>query len=145
MHHFITGPWIRFLSFMLGLFLCASCATTLLWDTVDPAEYVVISKTPASLEYIERHRLKFYEDDERAVYFVEKNRLEKFRDYTVRTLATPITFAADAATTIVVVGAGVWLIAHGWGPVSDEPGWNSQSKEQEQLQQVLEEMRREKM
>ena len=88
---------------LLALALASSCATSALWDTTDP--YVAVSQGDISEDALKAQNVRYYRDDFRKVIFVEKRGMAKFKDYAIRTLATPVTVVIDAATTIVVVGA----------------------------------------
>jgi hypothetical protein len=122
----------------LILVLCTSCTTWHVWNWADPTDYVMMSHTDETRDYLAKRHLDFYEDAEQRVYFVEKNGLQKFKDYTIRTFATPVTLTVDTATTIVVVGAAVWLVAHGAGSSTISPYHSAQYwKDQEELSKTI--------
>jgi len=124
----------------LSLALCTSCATYTLWHRTDPSEYVVMPQSPATERFLAEHKLQSIKDDPHGLYFVEKSRLRKFKDYTIRTLGTPVTVTLDAATTVLVVGAAGWLIVHGWMPMEGgETG--SSDQQQREYQRLYDELR----
>ena len=91
-------------SLILSLFV-SSCATTALWESTDPNEYVIVPMDKVTEATLKSKGLRYYVDAPKAVYYVQKRSLLKFRDYAIRTFGSPITVAVDAVTTIVVVGA----------------------------------------
>jgi hypothetical protein len=60
-------------------------------------------------ELIEK-KIAYYKNDETASFYIEKNTFQKFQDYSIRTLATPVTVALDTAT-IMVVAVGFLFLA----------------------------------
>lgn len=97
-------------------FLClaplVSCMTPALWDATNPREYVAMAKTPENESRLQQSGLAYRTDEERSLFYVEKTNLQKYKDYAVRTLVTPVTVALDTATTVVVVGAAVFVLMH---------------------------------
>jgi len=104
--------WIYSLLMLLACSLITSCTTHALWVATDPNEYVAVTKNIENETKLEAGGLEYCVDNERGLIYVEKNKLQKARDYTIRTLATPVTVAFDAATTIVIVGAAVYVLSH---------------------------------
>lgn len=98
---------------VVGLFLLASCTTTYLWNETDP--YVLVSQKEITESELKARKAKYVRDDQFGVFFVEKKELEKYTDYAIRIVGTPVTVAVDTATTIVVVGGGFYLAAHSSG------------------------------
>lgn len=93
--------------FMVLVLLCSfavSCATTSLWESTDPGEFVRISMDDISEDELKEKELHYYKDHAYHVYYVEKTGLEKLRDYSLRVVGTPFTVVIDAASTILVVG-----------------------------------------
>ena len=90
--------------------LLAGCATPALWEATDPHEFVAISRSTVTEQDLKAKGLPYYVDKERDLLYVEKNTLQKTKDYAIRTVATPVTVVIDAATTIVVVGGAVALV-----------------------------------
>ncbi len=89
-----------------------SCVTQALWKRTDSSSYVVISSNDISEEELQKRGAKYIKNDEAAVFYVEKSDFEKFKDYTYRTLGTPVTVVIDAA--IVVLVAYAILRSGGW-------------------------------
>jgi hypothetical protein len=88
-----------------------SCVTTKLWEATDPRKFVEISMNDITEKELIDKQVKYYTDGQRGYYYIEKDGLQKFQDYTLRVLATPLTVALDTATVIVVIG----LALHGHG------------------------------
>lgn len=104
--------WIHSILLLLACTLITSCTTHALWEATDPNEYVAITRNIANEKRLEAGGLDYRVDNERGLIYVEKNKLQKTRDYTIRTLATPVTVVFDAASTIVIVGAAVYVLGH---------------------------------
>jgi hypothetical protein len=88
---------------------CSSCATSYVWRHTDPQEYVFIERSPAHEAYFQQHKIPYLVDYKGKTLYVDKTKLQKFRDYSVRTLAIPVTVVLDAATSIAVVGGLLYL------------------------------------
>lgn len=95
---------------VLALLVLASCTTTYLWNETDP--YVLVSQKDITETELLARNLNYVRDDQFGVFFVQKQALEKYTDYAIRVVGTPVTVAVDAATTIVVVGGGFYLAAY---------------------------------
>ncbi len=91
----------------LATSLCASCATTSLWESTNPRERVLIPESQITQAELDRRGVAYesYNGLFGSGYLVEKGRLRKFADYTLLTLGTPIAVAVDAVTTVSVGGA----------------------------------------
>jgi hypothetical protein len=85
--------------------LCSGCGlfTEALWERTEPDEYVRVGFGEISEEEIKERNLDFIKDDCTSSYFVEKDSLQKFSDYTYRALGTPITIVLDTATIIALI------------------------------------------
>ena len=83
--------------------VCSSCATKMLWEATDPNEYVRIKYTDISEEELQAKGCKYYKNDEKLSYYVNKNSFQKFKDYTYRAFATPVTIVVDAASVVILV------------------------------------------
>lgn len=92
--------------------LLVSCATPALWQATDPHEFVAVSRSKTNEEELKARGLQYRVDEQRNLVYVEKTKLRKSKDYVIRALATPVTVALDAATTIAVVGAAVYVVVH---------------------------------
>jgi hypothetical protein len=84
--------------------IIVSCVTAKLWEVTDPNTYVAINMKDISERELIDKKVKYFKNIENGFYYVEKGALQKFQDYSLRVLGTPITVAIDAATVIVVVG-----------------------------------------
>ena len=90
--------------------LCCSCVTHALWRDTNPHEVLWIPADQITVAELERRGVAYSacSDDRGEGFVVGKSSEEKFQDYTLRTLGTPVTIVIDAATvTLVVVG---WLV-----------------------------------
>jgi hypothetical protein len=95
---------------------CSSCATSYVWRKTDPNEYLFVERTPAHEAYFQQHKIPYLVDYSGKTLYVDKNKLQKVEDYSIRTLATPVTVVLDTATTIVVVGALLGVASFGGNP-----------------------------
>jgi hypothetical protein len=96
--------------------LITACVTTKLWEATDPHKFVEISMVDISEKELQNRQVKYYTDLRKRCYYVEKDGLQKFQDYTLRVLITPVTVVLDTATAIVVVGLLFHGRGHGYGP-----------------------------
>ncbi len=102
------------------LLILTSCTTTYLWNETDP--YVLVSQNEITESELRSRKVKYVRDDQFGVFFVEKKALEKYTDYAIRVVGTPVTVAVDTATTIVVVGGAFYLSAYSSrGTVTGDP------------------------
>ena len=130
----------KMLAMLLMMLGTSSCTTSALWDATDPNEYIAVASTRISENSLKQKGLKYYTDDSKTLFFVEKSKLQKITDYTIRTLGTPVTVALDAATTIAVVGVGVYVVTHATG-INMPPETDEVRKEQEELKEALSDVR----
>lgn len=122
---------------------CSSCATSYVWRKTNPNEYLFVERTPAHEAYFNQHNIPCIVDYKGTTLYVDKNKLQKFEDYSIRTFATPVTVVLDTATTagsIVVIGALLWVSGHNSGnlfapapqsaypPAAEIPGTAPQTK-----------------
>lgn len=100
--------WRFLLSIPLAaiMLLGQGCATAALWQSTDPEERMLISAMDISHEELERQGIHYeYVNNELGRGFlVQKSALEKFRDYNLRLLGTPVTVVIDSACIVAVVG-----------------------------------------
>jgi hypothetical protein len=93
----------------VAIVLCFSnsCSTIFIWDKTDPDAPVWIPADQITQEELDRRGLPYLVCNDKPPYgfIVEKSRLHKFGDYTVRTLTTPITVIVDGA----LIAGFVWL------------------------------------
>jgi hypothetical protein len=93
----------------VGAVFCSSCATSYVWRKTDPNEYLFVERTPAHEAYFQQHKIPYLVDYKGRTLYVDKNKLQKLKDYSIRTLAIPVTVVLDTATTVVVVGGLLYL------------------------------------
>lgn len=88
---------------------CSSCCTQTLWDRIDPNERVWIPDTDITeAELIQKGvEYKKYGGDFPHGYLVKKSSMQKFSEYTILTLATPITLTVDSVLVVVYLWASV--------------------------------------
>jgi hypothetical protein len=101
----------RILALAISAILITSCVTTKLWEATDPHKFVEISMADITQRELIDRQVKYYSDVKKGCYYIEKDGLQKFQDYTLRVLVTPVTVVLDTATAILVVG----LLIHGHG------------------------------
>jgi hypothetical protein len=94
----------RIILLIFSAMIIVSCVTAKLWEVTDPNTYVAINMKDISERELIDKKVKYFKNIENGFYYVEKGALQKFQDYSLRVLGTPITVAIDAATVIVVVG-----------------------------------------
>jgi len=108
-------------TFLGILVVCQSCATARLWEDIDPNERIWIDASKTTEEALRKKGVDFeaYDSGNCKGYLIKKSGMDRMKDYQLRALGTPVTLALDAATTVVVVGAymfvndpdgTVWLI-----------------------------------
>ena len=73
---------------------------------------MAIARNKTNEDELKAKELSYWVDPQRGLLYVEKTRLQKLTDYVIRTVGTPVTVAVDAATSIAVVGAVVFVITH---------------------------------
>ncbi len=91
-------------SCLMAAVLTSSCATKALWRATDPDSYVRVRGDLVTEETLKKKGLKYFKSDKDHAFYVEKNGFDRFRDYTLRVFATPVTVAIDAAMAIFVIG-----------------------------------------
>ena len=90
--------------------LSSSCIfTPKLYKATDPNQYVRVDYGQVTEEELIEKNIKYFKDDESKSFYIEKSTFQKFRDYSVRTLATPVTVVLDTAT-IMVVAVGFLIV-----------------------------------
>ena len=99
----------KFLALTVFLFLVLnSCATKALWERTDPGEYVRIEGSAITAEMLEERGAEYIYDAGNDIFYVEKDAFAKFRDYSSRVLATPVTLVVDAtAVTVFALGYAI--------------------------------------
>jgi len=101
------APVYFFLLICAVCLLLPACFTPALWDATNPDEYIEVKNQDISVEELEAKGIKYWKAERSGKIYMKKNGLRKFRDYTVRMFATPITVTLDTAvgvTYLVVVG-----------------------------------------
>jgi hypothetical protein len=102
-------------TWMLIASLTSAC-TTALWEDTNPQEFVDITNTAISIEELKRQDIAFYVDQKSGRIFMEKSGMDRFKNYSLRALGTPVTLAVDIAGFAAATTAGVIYIvamAHG--------------------------------
>ena len=94
----------------------------MLWDAADPHEYVVVSRDEITEEELQEKGLDYEVSEEWNVYYVEKNVLQKTRDYIYRSFATPVTVTVDVAMPLLVIGGVSYAAVNADGPVDVDFG-----------------------
>ncbi len=95
----------------ITLALAQGCATARLWEDTNPNERVWIGADKIAEQTL-RERGIDYQVYSGAIghgYLVRKNIHGRMKDYQLRALGTPVTLVLDAATTVVIVGAFVFV------------------------------------
>jgi hypothetical protein len=113
---------MKIISSLIVLLLLVSCTTSMLWDATDPHEYVVISKDEITEEELQEKGLDYEVSEKWNVYYVEKNVLQKTRDYMYRSFATPVTVTVDVAMPVLVIGGMSYAAVNADGPVDVDFG-----------------------
>ena len=98
----------KLLPLATALCLLAGCATPKLWETFNPNDRIWIPSDQITEDELKNRGVEYQKikTDKNDGYVVGKDTLEKFTDYTYRTLGTPFTVIADtgiAVTAITVV------------------------------------------
>ncbi|MDH3348676.1 MAG: hypothetical protein OEM02_11345 [Desulfobulbaceae bacterium] len=93
--------------FITLLLFCNSCATPYIWKKTDPDKYVKIDFSKITEEELQDKEVKYYRDDTQHAFFAEMDSFAKFKNYSLRTLATPIAVILDTTAVILVVAAMV--------------------------------------
>ena len=95
---------VTLLKIVLILILFQACATTELWKKINPEEYVQISMNEISENELKEKGIKYYKNENKEVFYLEKSSVRKLGDYSLRILLTPLTVVLDV-TTVIVVGS----------------------------------------
>jgi hypothetical protein len=100
----------KLLPFATALCLLAGCATQNLWETYNPNDRIWIPSDQITEDELKNREVEYEKiiSDKNDGYVVEKDTLEKFTDYTYRTLGTPFTVVTDTAIVATVVGVA-WI------------------------------------
>ena len=97
---------------LAGMALLGGCATSNLWDDTHPRQSIWIDAKDITEAELQKRGVEYevYTSETCNGFLVEKSAKDKFKDYHLRLLGTPVTLAVDAATT-VAVGA-VFLLSY---------------------------------
>ncbi len=96
---------MQFIHFIILIpVLLTSCATKQLWEDTETPEYAEMDATLMSEEELKEKGVEYYIADDGNYYYIRTSGVEKLRNYTFRTLATPFTVTIDAVT-VVFIGA----------------------------------------
>ena len=104
--------WSPAILAMLACTILTSCVTPALWRATNPHEFVAVTRNKVNEDELKASGLSYWVDPKRSLFYVEKTNLQKAKDYIIRAVGTPVTVAVDAATTIAVVGAVVFVMRH---------------------------------
>lgn len=93
------------------LVVCQSCTTAKLWKDMDPNERIWIDASKTTEEALQKKGVDYevYNSGSCKGYLIKKSGMERMKDYQLRALGTPVTLVVDAATTVVVVGAYMFV------------------------------------
>jgi hypothetical protein len=91
--------------------VCQSCATAKLWEDSDPNERIWIDASKTTEEALQKKGVDYdvYDRGDCRGYLIKKSGMDRMKDYQLRALGTPVTVVLDAATTVVVVGAYMFV------------------------------------
>jgi len=111
------------------LCLLAGCASPKLWETFNPNDRIWIPSDQITEDELKNRGVEYQKikTDKNDGYVVGKDTLEKFTDYTYRTLGTPFTVIADtgiAVTAVTVVGV-FWIVTYNGEKIRDGSGSRS--------------------
>jgi|GEM_PF-5913513 len=104
--------------------ILTACATPALWEATDPHELLPIPKSKVTEAELKAKGLTYEIDNEQNLFYVEKTRLQKTKDYALRTVGTPVAFVVDAGLVAAVAGAVVGFIVY-VAPYTGTCGWDS--------------------
>ena len=110
----------KLLPLATALCLLAGCATPKLWETFNPNDRIWIPSDQITEDELKNRGVEYQKikTDKNDGYVVGKDTLEKFTDYTYRTLGTPFTVVTDTAIVATVVGV-FWIVAHNGEKIRD--------------------------
>jgi hypothetical protein len=82
-------------------------STKALWENTNPNDHIWIPASAITEADLIRKRVSYRKCDEESLdlhgYLVKKSAIRKFGDYTVRTLATPVTVTVDGTVVVVCI------------------------------------------
>ena len=90
--------------FFIALLLCQSCCTKVLWSAASPHNVVWIKQGAISEAALKARGVEYRKCEDAVLgsgFVIEKTKAEKFRDYSVVALGTPITLVLDGVTLVV--------------------------------------------
>jgi hypothetical protein len=90
------------MTWLLITVFCSSCCTSILWELTDPNDRVEVSFRDATEQEWKAEGLDYYRDETQKLFYVEQNSNQKFENYTLRTVGTPITVAVDAVILLML-------------------------------------------
>lgn len=90
-----------------ALVFCQGGCTSMLWDDTRSDDMLYISADDITEQELQKRGVEYeiYSNGSCNGFLVEKSLKDKFKDYHLRLLGTPVTLTVDAATTVVVAGA----------------------------------------
>ena len=89
--------------------LCSSCCTQLLTENIKPDEPVWIPASVVTEAQLREKGVQYkkYDSEDLHGYLVNKSSMRRFGEYTLLTLATPLTLTVDTAVVVVKLAAGL--------------------------------------
>jgi hypothetical protein len=106
------------------MLVLAGCATPALWDHTNPNMFVSLSDPNITTNELAARGIDYKVSKLDGSIYIQKSQLQKFGDYTLRVLATPVTVALDvvAGTTIICGAMLLEGATHQWkGNVIERP------------------------
>ena len=100
---------------ILLILICSSCLTKTVWDNINPNENVWIPADSITEVSLIKNGIRYEKFDQKEPkgYLVKKSAIRKLGDYTLLTLATPITVTVDGVIIAVFLwaplGGPIWV------------------------------------
>ena len=91
----------------VAFLIFTSCATKTLWENTDPDGYIKIGFADITEQELIDKKVKYRKSEIFQAYFVEKNSMDRLKDYSLRILLTPATVVIDTGAIVVVAVAYV--------------------------------------
>ena len=86
----------------LSLMIASACTTQKLWDNVNPHEEVWVSASDVTEQQLIDKKIPYHESNGELGkgYLIPKSKVRQMGDYTIRTLATPVTVTLDVVSVV---------------------------------------------
>lgn len=75
----------------------------MLWEATDPNKSVTAKSTEVSEDELKSRGVKYFKSEDNFTFYLEKDSIDKFKDYTYRVLGTPVTVALDAGSIAFIL------------------------------------------